>query len=106
MRYNNKTIYQRKYLSIISYLILSVFLLFVYSCSDTSVKTPGSYVYKADVVNCTGCGDCVAPCPETAIVIIEIENDIIAIIDPEKCIGCGECYFYCPKNAIVKKIRD
>jgi NAD-dependent dihydropyrimidine dehydrogenase PreA subunit len=91
-----------KNISIFTILILFSFLSLFIGCSDTSVKTPGNYVYKADVINCTGCGDCVAPCPETAIEIIEIENDIIAIIDPEKCIGCGECYFYCPKNAIVK----
>ncbi len=82
--------------------ILAVLLYMLFGCIDTSVKTPGNYVYKADFINCTGCGDCVAPCPETAIVIIETEDIIRAYIDPEKCIGCGECYFYCKVNAIEK----
>lgn len=82
-------------------LVVFIYLM-VTGCIDTSVKTPGNYVYDVDFINCTGCEACVAPCPETAIRIIEVDNVIRASIDTEKCIGCGECFFYCDLNAIIK----
>ena len=93
---------KKRNISIYSSIILGLLLYSLTGCIDTSVKTPGDFIYKASVTYCTGCGDCVAPCPEAAIRIEEVENDAIAIIDPELCIGCGECYFYCDLNAIEK----
>ncbi len=73
------------------------------SCIDTIVKVPGDFIYKASFSKCIGCGDCVDPCPEKAIKIIETEDVIIAYIDPDKCTGCGNCYFACKYNALEKK---
>ena len=98
---HNKSIPWEK-LPVYTSIFLITILYMLIGCIDTSVKTPGDYVYKADFINCTGCADCVAPCPEAAIEIIETDNVIRAYIDPEKCIGCGECFFYCELNAIEK----
>ena len=47
---------------------------------------------------CLGYGDCVAVCPENAIVINPEKG--IAEIDPQKCIGCGLCAKACPNSVI------
>jgi NADH:ubiquinone oxidoreductase subunit F (NADH-binding)/Pyruvate/2-oxoacid:ferredoxin oxidoreductase delta subunit len=45
---------------------------------------------------CTGCGKCLAICPEEAI---EGEEDYIHVIDAGACTKCGLCYEVCPPEA-------
>jgi uncharacterized Fe-S center protein len=51
--------------------------------------------FDADV--CSGCGQCVASCPENALDLPE--DAPCPTVDPELCIGCGECEAVCPRNA-------
>lgn len=46
---------------------------------------------------CIGFGDCVAACPFGAISLNE--NDV-AVVDPEICTGCGLCTTICPRHLI------
>jgi len=45
---------------------------------------------------CTGCGKCLAVCPEGAI---EGEEDYIHVIDQGACTKCGLCFDVCPPEA-------
>ena len=51
---------------------------------------------------CTGCGTCVALCPEEAIklTINERKGIYVPKIDEEKCNNCGICYTACPGNEV------
>ncbi|MFO7783214.1 MAG: DUF362 domain-containing protein [Thermodesulfobacteriota bacterium] len=51
---------------------------------------------KVKAKKCTGCGECVAHCAQSAISL----KDEKAHIDPESCVGCGECLLICPNQAI------
>ncbi|MFW5999054.1 MAG: RnfABCDGE type electron transport complex subunit B [Halanaerobiaceae bacterium] len=53
---------------------------------------------KACEYGCLGYGDCAAVCPFEAI---EMNDNGLPEIDPEKCTGCGECVEACPKNIII-----
>ncbi|NLE76065.1 MAG: 4Fe-4S binding protein [Chloroflexi bacterium] len=46
---------------------------------------------------CTGCGECVAVCPEGAISLV----GPFAEIDPTLCTDCGACPQVCPEEAIA-----
>ena len=50
---------------------------------------------------CLGYGDCVAACPQDAIVI----DNGVARVKPIKCIGCGICVRTCP-NGIIRLVDD
>ncbi|UCD70554.1 MAG: RnfABCDGE type electron transport complex subunit B [Syntrophobacterales bacterium] len=52
---------------------------------------------KACSYGCLGLGTCEKVCPFDAV---EISEDGLAIIDPEKCTGCGICVKECPKGII------
>ena len=54
--------------------------------------------YKVDG-GCVICLTCVVGCPVKAI---HIEEDVSAVIDPDKCIGCGKCFANCQAEAIVR----
>ncbi|MBW1954491.1 MAG: DUF362 domain-containing protein [Deltaproteobacteria bacterium] len=45
---------------------------------------------------CTGCGECVARCVQSAISLVKEK----AVISTKACIGCGECILVCPVGAI------
>lgn len=47
---------------------------------------------------CLGLGSCVEACLFDAI---HIDEQGIAVVDPEKCKSCGKCVTACPKNLIV-----
>jgi Fe-S-cluster-containing hydrogenase component 2 len=46
---------------------------------------------------CTGCGDCIAVCPGSAIRL----SVKVAIIDQARCTGCEACLTACSKGAIA-----
>ncbi|PAB61381.1 RnfABCDGE type electron transport complex subunit B [Anaeromicrobium sediminis] len=46
---------------------------------------------------CLGLGTCVKACGFDAI---EITDDGVASINPDKCVACGKCLDVCPKNVI------
>ena len=59
----------------------------------------------AQVVNdglCTGCGTCVALCPNEAIelVINKKKGIYVPELKKEKCINCGICYKVCPGHEV------
>jgi len=54
-----------------------------------------------DVMLCSGCGECVAMCPEGAITMVDGK----ARIGEETCTGCGACADACPENAIQPVIH-
>ena len=51
---------------------------------------------------CTGCGTCIALCPEEAIklTIDEKKGIYIPELDEEKCNNCGICYEVCPGHEV------
>jgi phytoene dehydrogenase-like protein/NAD-dependent dihydropyrimidine dehydrogenase PreA subunit len=49
---------------------------------------------------CTGCGYCVAACPQAAV-HLEIERRAWPRIDETECTRCGECAGVCPNQALV-----
>lgn len=46
---------------------------------------------------CIGLGSCVKVCPFGAI---EMQENQLPKIDPDKCTGCGVCVEYCPKDVL------
>lgn len=58
-------------------------------------KKGGRLTAVIDREQCTGCGACVASCPEKAIGLYDI-----ATIVATKCTGCGACVEVCPNGAI------
>jgi uncharacterized Fe-S center protein len=51
---------------------------------------------RIEVTSCTGCGQCIIWCPETAITM----NGNVAVINEKICIGCGECLTVCHFDAV------
>lgn len=51
---------------------------------------------------CTGCGTCIALCPEEAIklTINEKKGIYVAELNEEKCNNCGICYKVCPGHEV------
>jgi electron transport complex protein RnfB len=66
----------------------------IYDCTSADILFGGD---KACSYGCLGLGTCVAACPFDAI---EITDQGIAVVDPEKCTGCGKCVEACPKGII------
>jgi len=48
--------------------------------------------------SCLGFGDCEAICPFDAI---EMSENGLPVIDPDKCTGCGKCIEECPRNILL-----
>ncbi|NLE01288.1 MAG: RnfABCDGE type electron transport complex subunit B [Fibrobacter sp.] len=46
---------------------------------------------------CLGLGTCVRACPFDAL---KINQNGVAVVDPEKCTGCGKCIKVCPRKII------
>ena len=60
-----------------------------------SAEIPVSYYVIP--AGCIGCGICINECPVNAITM---DDNNIAVIDPEICINCGICAGSCPTATI------
>ena len=60
-------------------------------------------VIKIDEELCNGCGACVLPCAEGAIVL---ENGKARVKDETLCDGAGFCIFICPTGALSIEERE
>ena len=55
-------------------------------------------IFKVDESLCIGCGLCIDACP---MKILEIQDGLCIMTDPEKCLECGTCERGCPEKAIT-----
>ncbi len=60
-------------------------------------------IVHIDEALCTGCGLCVSPCAEGAIVI---ENGKAKVVREELCDGAGFCLGVCPTGALTIETRE
>jgi Pyruvate/2-oxoacid:ferredoxin oxidoreductase delta subunit len=56
-----------------------------------------SWTAVIDGSKCTGCGECIKPCPQACITLNE---NSIAVNNIEYCVGCGICKNICKPDAI------
>jgi MinD superfamily P-loop ATPase len=68
-----------------------------------STTTVRRQIVRIDEALCTGCGLCVSPCAEGAIVI---ENGRAKVVRDELCDGAGFCLGVCPTGALTVEERD
>ena len=55
-----------------------------------------------DVIRCSGCGRCVAACPEKTITLETVRfHKNAVILYPERCNACGRCVQACPVAALL-----
>jgi NAD-dependent dihydropyrimidine dehydrogenase PreA subunit len=60
-------------------------------------------IVKIDEGLCNGCGDCVSPCAEGAIQIIDGKAKVVR---EELCDGAGFCLGVCPTGALTVEERE
>jgi NAD-dependent dihydropyrimidine dehydrogenase PreA subunit len=60
-------------------------------------------IVRIDEELCTGCGLCVSPCAEGAIVIVDGKAKVVR---EELCDGAGFCLGVCPAGALTLEYRD
>ncbi len=69
--------------------------------------TNAAPVAKVDAALCTGCANCVEPCPFDAIAMHQRSEAVdLAQIDPLLCTGCGNCVVVCPVKAISQPVDN
>lgn len=69
------------------------------------VVSNGAPVASVDPALCTGCANCVEPCPFSAIAMQQRAEAVdLAQIDPMLCTGCGNCVVVCPVKAISQPV--
>lgn len=69
------------------------------------VVSNGAPVASVDPALCTGCANCVEPCPFDAIAMLPRAEAVdLALIDPMLCTGCGNCVVVCPVKAISQPV--
>jgi Na+-translocating ferredoxin:NAD+ oxidoreductase RNF subunit RnfB len=68
--------------------------------STTTIKRQ---IVRIDEDLCTGCGVCVSPCAEGAIVIVDGKAKVVR---EELCDGAGFCLAVCPTGALTIEERD
>ena len=65
----------------------------------------GAPVASVDPALCTGCANCIEPCPFDAISMHQRAEAVdLAQIDPLLCTGCGNCVVVCPVKAISQPV--
>ena len=67
--------------------------------SDTITRQ----IVNIDEDLCTGCGACVSPCAEGAIVLVDGKAKVVR---DELCDGAGFCLGVCPTGALTIETRD
>jgi len=60
-------------------------------------------VVRIDEELCNGCGQCVTPCAEGAIVLV---NGKAKVVHEELCDGAGFCLAVCPTGALSIETRE
>jgi Fe-S-cluster-containing hydrogenase component 2 len=60
-------------------------------------------IVRIDEELCTGCGVCVAPCAEGAIVLVDGKA---TVVQEELCDGAGFCLGVCPTGALSIEERE
>ncbi len=60
-------------------------------------------IVRIDEELCTGCGQCVAPCAEGAIVLVDGKARVVR---EELCDGAGFCLGTCPTGALSIEERE
>jgi ferredoxin len=60
-------------------------------------------IVRIDEARCNGCGECVTPCLEGAIVLV---NGKAKVLREELCDGAGFCLGICPTGALSVELRD
>lgn len=66
-------------------------------------QTVTRQIVKIDEDLCTGCGACVSPCAEGAIVL---EGGKAKVVREELCDGAGFCLGVCPTGALTIETRE
>lgn len=59
-------------------------------------------IVRIDEDRCTGCGACVAPCAEGAILLVDGKARVVR---EELCDGAGFCLGVCPTGALTIEVR-
>lgn len=67
------------------------------------MNTTTRQIVRIDEDLCTGCGLCVSPCAEGAIVIVEGKAKVV---HEELCDGAGFCLGVCPTGALTLEMRE
>ncbi|HZK18542.1 MAG TPA: 4Fe-4S dicluster domain-containing protein [Clostridia bacterium] len=60
-------------------------------------------IVKIDEEKCNGCGQCIGPCVEGAI---ELVNGKAKVLREELCDGAGYCIGICPTGALSLEVRE
>ena len=60
-------------------------------------------IIKIDEEKCNGCGNCISPCAEG---VIEIVDNKARVISEELCDGLGACMSSCPTGALTIEKRE
>ena len=60
-------------------------------------------IVRIDEALCTGCGVCVSPCAEGAIVMVDGKAKVVK---EELCDGAGFCLGVCPTGALTLETRE
>ncbi|MHB9004356.1 MAG: ATP-binding protein [Coriobacteriia bacterium] len=68
-----------------------------------STTTVTRQIVRIDEDLCTGCGVCVSPCAEGAIVMVDGKAKVVR---EELCDGAGFCLGVCPTGALTLENRE